>query len=164
MRMSWRGCVDEMVADGVDEYAAESECERYVQMPGQATAYMLGSIQLQQLRNATQAALGDLWDPAEFHNVILRWGAMNMDELTALMGTYVMYKLDPNDADLDDAFGADIIRDEMFSRTRPTVGLGRKDEQQSGAATATTAQTNLREQRRALQKYSPTLLSHAVVA
>ena len=123
---AWSDCVAEMVENSFSEYLSESECERYVQMPAQANAYMIGGIKFSALRNVTAYKLGDCFDPAEFHNVILRWGAMNWDQMDALMATYAIYKLNPDRDDFDSLFGSDIITDEMFSNTIPSVGLGRE--------------------------------------
>eukprot|EP01106_Pelomyxa_sp_JSP_P014915 TRINITY_DN491_c0_g1_i3.p2 TRINITY_DN491_c0_g1~~TRINITY_DN491_c0_g1_i3.p2 ORF type:complete len:203 (+),score=91.78 TRINITY_DN491_c0_g1_i3:87-611(+) len=126
--MSWSDCVAELVADSLSEYTAQLECTRYLQMPAQATAYMLGDLQLLALRNETAAALaagGRRFDPAEFHAVVLKWGPMGLSDLRALMATYVAWRLDPDGDALRGAFGADIIATELFAHGRPFVGLGR---------------------------------------
>ena len=43
--------------------------------PGQATAYKIGMIKLQQLRAAAQAELGDKFDIRAFHDTVLGGGA-----------------------------------------------------------------------------------------
>ncbi|KAH3732700.1 DUF885 family protein [Pelomyxa schiedti] len=126
---SWSDCVTELINDGFSPAYSENECERYVQMPGQATAYMIGGLSVSGLRNSTEQALGPQFDPAEFHNALLRWGAMNFDELEQLVDTYIAYTLNPNDPALDSMFASDLIQNEMYSRTRPCVGLGRYGEQ-----------------------------------
>ncbi len=50
--------------------------ERYIVMPGQATAYKIGMIKIQTLRAHAKAELGDKFDIRAFHEVILRDGAL----------------------------------------------------------------------------------------
>ena len=58
---------------------AESEVDRYVADPGQATSYMVGRIELNRLRTTAQARLGDRFDIAEFHDVVLGSGMTPLD-------------------------------------------------------------------------------------
>ncbi|EDL49766.1 DUF885 family protein [Erythrobacter sp. SD-21] len=48
--------------------------ERYVVMPGQATAYMIGKLKIMELREHAQTELGDDFDIRAFHDVILTNG------------------------------------------------------------------------------------------
>jgi len=56
----------------------ENDCvkaiERYIVMPGQATAYKVGMIKIQQLREDAKDRLGDKFDIREYHDVILAAG------------------------------------------------------------------------------------------
>ena len=54
------------------------EVERYAVWPGQATSYKVGMLQLQRFRRAAEDALGERFDLAEFHEVVLGGGAMPM--------------------------------------------------------------------------------------
>ncbi|KAH3763568.1 DUF885 family protein [Pelomyxa schiedti] len=122
---SWSDCVSYMVNNSFSLFLAQSECQRYICMPGQADSYMLGNIKMLELRNKTEQALGELFVPSQYHNAILRWNTMNYEQLESFMETFVLYTQDPASSKLDDMFGIDLIREDMFSRSRPTVGLGR---------------------------------------
>ncbi|MEG3767701.1 DUF885 domain-containing protein [Alteromonas sp. 14N.309.X.WAT.G.H12] len=50
--------------------------ERYIAMPGQATAYMIGKLKIMSLRDEAQQALGDKFSYADFHDEILKDGPM----------------------------------------------------------------------------------------
>ncbi len=55
--------------------------DRYIVMPGQATAYKIGMIKIQQLREHAKAQLGDKFDIRYYHEVILRDGALPLSIL-----------------------------------------------------------------------------------
>lgn len=50
---------------------AEGEVDRYLADPGQATSYMVGRIGIDRLRTMAEARLGDQFDIADFHDVVL---------------------------------------------------------------------------------------------
>lgn len=58
-----------------------SEVDRYVAVPGQATAYLLGSLEIQRLRRAAEERLGDRFDVRGFHDVVLGDGAVSLPML-----------------------------------------------------------------------------------
>ena len=59
------------------DYGIEaSEVERYTVYPGQACSYMIGQLRIMGLREQAKAALGPEFSIKEFHNVVLRGGAM----------------------------------------------------------------------------------------
>lgn len=55
--------------------------ERYMVMPGQATSYKIGAIEIERLRKKSKKALGRKFSLAEFHQVILGKGALPLDIL-----------------------------------------------------------------------------------
>ncbi|KJS35463.1 MAG: lipoprotein [Hyphomonas sp. BRH_c22] len=58
----------------------EGDCQkaidRYIVMPGQATAYKIGMLKIVELREMAKAELGDAFDIRGFHDVVLRDGAV----------------------------------------------------------------------------------------
>jgi uncharacterized protein (DUF885 family) len=56
--------------------AVAAEVDRYIIMPGQATAYMLGRIEIQVARDEAKQALGDRFDLKAFHDRVLEDGGV----------------------------------------------------------------------------------------
>ena len=59
----------------------ETEIDRYIIWPGQATAYMLGMLKIRQLRQRAEAALGSSFRIADFHDRILEDGGVTLGML-----------------------------------------------------------------------------------
>ncbi len=57
---------------------AEKEILRYQSNPGQATAYMIGQLDIWRYRNETKEALGDKFSLQEFHFQTLSQGSFNI--------------------------------------------------------------------------------------
>ena len=53
-----------------------TEIERYIVMPGQACAYKIGMLKIMELREKAKNELGDQFDLKQFHNVVLKNGAV----------------------------------------------------------------------------------------
>ena len=85
--------IDYMLANtGTAESDVISEIERYIVMPGQATAYKVGMMELLRLRAEAQEALGDKFDIRDFHDVILKDGALPLTALRELVMKYIAEK------------------------------------------------------------------------
>ncbi len=63
-------------ATGMPEGEVVTEVERYIVNPGQATAYMVGYLEIMRLRQEARDALGDSFDIRDFHRVVLGHGAL----------------------------------------------------------------------------------------
>jgi uncharacterized protein (DUF885 family) len=74
---------------GDKDSAATTEIERYCVWPGQACGYMLGKIQILQLREEAKKKLGSKFDLRKFHDAILKPGAMPLDVLTQVVADYI---------------------------------------------------------------------------
>jgi uncharacterized protein (DUF885 family) len=58
-----------------------AEAERYMAIPGQALAYKLGQLKIQELRDRAEHELGPKFDLRRFHTVVLVHGALPLNVL-----------------------------------------------------------------------------------
>ncbi|MEL7367300.1 MAG: DUF885 domain-containing protein [Myxococcota bacterium] len=69
--------IDTMLScTGMPRTDVVAEVERYIVLPGQACAYMVGRMEIVRLRDEAQKALGDKFDIRDFHDVVLGNGAL----------------------------------------------------------------------------------------
>ena len=66
-----------------------SEAERYIAIPGQATAYKIGQLRIRALRNFAQQELGDKFDVRKFHTAVLADGALPLDVLELKINRWI---------------------------------------------------------------------------
>ena len=82
--------IDYMKANtGMAQSDVVAEIERYIVMPGQATAYKVGMMKILSLRQRAQDVLGDRFDLRDFHDVVLKNGAVPLDILEQLVEKYI---------------------------------------------------------------------------
>lgn len=85
--------IDYMVANtGMAEAAVVTEIERYLVMPGQALAYKTGMLKILELRERAKTALGTKFDIREFHDEVLKNGAMPLAVLERVIDAYIARK------------------------------------------------------------------------
>lgn len=63
--------------------------ERYIAMPGQATAYMIGKLKIMELREKAKTELGEKFDYRGFHDEILKDGPVPMTLLEQKIDTWI---------------------------------------------------------------------------
>ena len=78
-----------LVGLGLPEGWAASEVDRYIVWPGQAPAYLIGMLEILRLRDEAQAALGDDFDLAGFHDAVLRHGSVPLAVLPMAVEAWV---------------------------------------------------------------------------
>lgn len=82
--------IDYMKANtGMAQSDVVSEIERYIVMPGQATSYKVGMMKILALRDKAKVALGDKFDLRDFHDVVLKNGAVPLNILERFIEHYI---------------------------------------------------------------------------
>ena len=81
--------IDYLIENGIDADRAASEVDRYIVWPGQAPAYTLGQLIILELREHSRTALGDDFDLAAFHDVVLGSGALPLGVLTFAVEAWI---------------------------------------------------------------------------
>jgi uncharacterized protein (DUF885 family) len=77
---------------GMGEKEVKSEIERYIVNPGQACAYKVGMLKIQELRSRAQQQLGDKFDEREFHDNVLKNGSLPLEILEEQINDYIAKK------------------------------------------------------------------------
>ncbi len=77
---------------GMGEKEVKSEIERYIVAPGQACAYKVGMLKIQELRARAEKELGQKFDQREFHETVLKNGALPLEILEEQVNDYIRQK------------------------------------------------------------------------
>jgi uncharacterized protein (DUF885 family) len=59
-------------------------------MPAQACAYMVGQLEILELRRKAEQELGDRFELAQFHNIVLGNGALPLELLERLVDEWIV--------------------------------------------------------------------------
>ncbi len=87
--------IDYMVANtGMLTKDVITEIERYVVLPGQACAYKIGMMKILELREKAKQELGNAFDLREFHDAVLKNGAVPLDILEEIIDDYIASTLE----------------------------------------------------------------------
>jgi uncharacterized protein (DUF885 family) len=72
-----------------------SEVDRYIAWPGQALAYKVGQLKIQELRALAEKELGPQFDIRDFHDVVLRNGTIPLDVLEEQVRDWIAQTREP---------------------------------------------------------------------
>lgn len=82
--------VEYMLENGaLSESVARAEVQRYLVMPGQATAYKVGMMRIEELRDMAENELAEMFEIRAFHDVILGGGALPLPMLQARVENWI---------------------------------------------------------------------------
>jgi uncharacterized protein (DUF885 family) len=93
--MHWKGWSREKAADymaesvGLARGAVENEIDRYCVWPAQACGYKIGHLEFVRLRAEAEAKLGARFNLRNFHDAVLKGGAMPLEVLARVVDEWV---------------------------------------------------------------------------
>ena len=71
------------------QHDIQAEVDRYIGWPGQALAYKIGELEITRMRREAEQQLGDKFDVREFHDTVLRRGAIPLPLLQQQVDRWV---------------------------------------------------------------------------
>jgi uncharacterized protein (DUF885 family) len=74
---------------GISEAGASLEVDRYIAWPAQALSYKIGELKISAIRSKAEKSLGSKFDIREFHDELLKDGAMQLDLLERKMDVWI---------------------------------------------------------------------------
>jgi uncharacterized protein (DUF885 family) len=69
----------------MSHHTIEDEIDRYIGIPGQALAYMIGRLEIQRIRSDAEERMGDGFDIKGFHDAVLTHGLLPLETLAAVV-------------------------------------------------------------------------------
>ena len=69
----------------MSQITIEDEIDRYIGMPGQALAYMIGRLEIQRIRSEAEEGMGDAFDIKGFHDAVLTHGLLPLETLATVV-------------------------------------------------------------------------------
>jgi len=85
--------IEYMLANNpMKETEAAKEAERYIDNPGQALSYKIGMLKILELRERAKRELGAKFELRDFHDVVLKNGAVPLPVLEGLVDDYIAAK------------------------------------------------------------------------
>jgi uncharacterized protein (DUF885 family) len=73
----------------ISEDVIAQEVDRYISLPGQALAYMIGKLHIERLRKEAEDALGQRFDIKGFHDVLLMHGGLPLPVMEQLVREWI---------------------------------------------------------------------------
>lgn len=73
----------------MSQVGIENEVDRYIALPGQATSYMIGRLEIMRMRAEAEAALGDRFAIKGFHDTVLSSGLVPLGTLDRMVQDWV---------------------------------------------------------------------------